>query len=383
MSAAPAQARARRAGAWRRWHRRLAWLLVVPLAWLLLTGGLLAIWQPTQPAAAPRADPQWSGALGFQRTDALAHAVSAVEQQLAVPHRLTLRPPRAADEPILLRVSGGAWQGQVLADPVTGTPYHWRPAFEDWGHLLLELHHDLLLGDSARHVLSGLGLLSAGLVLIGLVLVGLQRNTGSARSAWARWHRWLGLALAPPLLLVLVTGAWMGAKPVAGWVSAWAGTPVEPPPRPVLLPDAPRAELALLWKTAQQTLPDGRVGYLILPERPEEAVRIRFRLPNEPHPNGLSSVWLHPQTAEVLRVRPWHALDLGSRITNWAYPLHSAWLSPTLQRPLWIALSVCSLALMFTGLRPAWRRWRNRRALARRQSEAADREAEHHPQSAD
>jgi uncharacterized iron-regulated membrane protein len=162
--------------------------------------------------------------------------------------------------------------------------------------------------------------------------------------------------LALPLLLLLTTGAWMGSRPIAAWVNVWAGTPAEAPPKVQGLPQQPRLELQQAWQNARAALPEGRVGYLIRPESPAEAVRVRMRLPDEPHPNGLSSVWLHPQTGEVLRVRRWHELDLGSRITNWAYPLHSAGLVPWLQIPLWVLLGALGLTLLLTGLRPWWQR---------------------------
>lgn len=369
---------ARRAGVWRRWHRRLALLLSLPLVWLLLTGGLLAVLRPTQPPAAPEPDPQWRAALGFQRPEALAVAVQRIEQRLGPAQRLSLRPPRAADEPIVVRVSAGPWHGQVLAAPLSGEPYAWVADADDPGRLLLELHHSLALPEPwdgvVRNTLAAAGALALAALLAGLGLW-LSQPAGSRRAAPpgvpgqcrppgrddARRHQRLGLLLALPLLLLLLTGAWMGAKPVASWVSHWAGSaaPRVPPVR--LQPGQPRAPLPTLWQAAHAALPGGRVGYLILSERATEPVRVRLRMADEPHPNGLSSVWLHPQTAQVLQATSWRQLDLGSRITNWAYPLHSGWLLPRWLPPLWAAVAVGALPLLFTGLRPWWQRRRQGR----------------------
>lgn len=354
----PPQAAARRQGMWRRWHRWLGLLLALPLAWALVSGTLLALWNPTRPPDAPRPDPQWSDQQGYARPAALQQLVQHIDQRLGGTPRLTLRPPRAAHEPILVRVAAGHWRGIVLADAVSGEPYDWRPADADLGHLLLELHHSLLLGDAAGHVLSACAAAGLMLVLLGAVLALSPAGARAAglRRGDARWHRRIGLLLTLPLMLLLATGAWMGSRPLATWANALAGTPAEAAPKVQVLPQQPRVALLQAWQAAHSALPQGRVGYFIRPEPLTEALRVRMRLPDEPHPNGLSSVWLHPQTGEVLRVRRWHELDLGSRITNWAYPLHSTWWLPRLQTPLWLLLGALGLVLLLTGLRPWWRR---------------------------
>ena len=83
-------------------------------------------------------------------------------------------------------------------------------------------------------------------------------------------------------------------------------------------------------------------------------------LSDYPHPNGLSSVWLHPDSGEVLAVHRWWELDLGARGYSFIYPLHigeiggSATLAATL---------VAGLSLAGFGLSGIWLWWRRRQGV--------------------
>jgi uncharacterized iron-regulated membrane protein len=61
-----------------------------------------------------------------------------------------------------------------------------------------------------------------------------------------------------------------------------------------------------LRATAQRALPEGQLRMLQLPAAPTKPVRVRFLVPGEPHPNGVSSVWMDPRTGQVLAVRRWN-----------------------------------------------------------------------------
>jgi uncharacterized iron-regulated membrane protein len=73
---------------------------------------------------------------------------------------------------------------------------------------------------------------------------------------------------------------------------------------------------------------------------------VRLKLPDDPHPNGLTSVWLHPATAEVLKVARWSQLDAGSRLVSVVYPLHTGALGGPVHE---ILVGVTGLALATLG----------------------------------
>jgi uncharacterized iron-regulated membrane protein len=86
-------------------------------------------------------------------------------------------------------------------------------------------------------------------------------------------------------------------------------------------------------------------------------------LPDEVHPNGLSSVWLDPSTGTVLRATPWHEADAAVRGFELMYPLHIGELGGWVHSLL---ILVAGLALAFlAGSGPLL--WLSRRSARRLQ----------------
>jgi uncharacterized iron-regulated membrane protein len=110
--------------------------------------------------------------------------------------------------------------------------------------------------------------------------------------------------------------------------------------------------------TANAALPGGVVGYVGLPAKPTAPVRIRKKLDDDLHPNGLSSVWLHPLTGEVMRVDRWSDLDIGARSYTWIYPLHAGKLAGVIGV---LATALGGLLLFGFGVSGTWLWWLRRR----------------------
>ena len=108
---------------------------------------------------------------------------------------------------------------------------------------------------------------------------------------------------------------------------------------------------------ARQRVPDGMVGYVQVPARGTQPLRIRYRVPDDPHPNGLTSVWMHPGTLQVLAVNRWNELDTGTRAYSWIYPLHIGELGG---RATWLLTLLSGLALAWMGVSGTWLWWRRR-----------------------
>ena len=81
---------------------------------------------------------------------------------------------------------------------------------------------------------------------------------------------------------------------------------------------------------------------------------------DDPHPNGLTSVWVHPTFLDVLAVHRWNALDLGTRGYAWIYPLHIGDLAGRLT---WTLTLVSGLALSLMGVSGLWLWWRRRQGI--------------------
>jgi uncharacterized iron-regulated membrane protein len=154
----------------------------------------------------------------------------------------------------------------------------------------------------------------------------------------------------------------MAWRPLGGHISAALGQEVvKPPAVPKGAPAGPRLSLDEIVARGQQVFPGQPIGYVQVPAKPNRPIRMRMRLGDDPHPNGISSVWLHPVTGEVLSVRRWQELDTGNGMVAVVYPLHTGELGGPLHQVL-IAFTGLSLAVLgFSGI---WLWWR-RRAIAK------------------
>ena len=64
------------------------------------------------------------------------------------------------------------------------------------------------------------------------------------------------------------------------------------------------------------------LGTIYFPRQPEDALSLRFKLPEDDDENGQSSVDLDSYSGEVLRVDNFLKMSLGDRVLNSFTPLH-------------------------------------------------------------
>jgi uncharacterized iron-regulated membrane protein len=386
-------------------HRWLGLLLALPLLALALSGALLAAGKPldewqhrslfsvSATAVAPGED-AFIAALDAvhadlrQRYGADAGFTLRLPQQPGQSLRVFVRAPgfdgMAFYEPVVQTVPAVPVEpllGPTTTDPATAVARaHWlgqRGRSEGWWPWLFELHSEAFAGERGKALLSISATLALGLLALGGALWWPRRGGPWFGVAWRspaprRWrdvHR-VGGALALPLLLAIVlSGLYMAWQPIRAWVSQALH---EPPVKPPALPKSASASasaaaagpvlLSTLVRRAQAPWPEGRVVYVTL--RPSQPTRVRVKLPQDPHPNGLSSVWLDPRDGrELARVRV-DELDAGQRWVSWIYPLHSAQLFGPLQRGLWTLLGLALAMLVASGVW-LWSRRRGTRSARR------------------
>lgn len=344
--------------AWTRAHRWLGLALAAVLVLAGLTGSLLLLLEPADEAL---------NAHLFTVSEtgpvSLTPAVKALRAAFPDGTSFVLRPPRKLGES-LQAIVRGPWAGTVFLHPSTGEELGRRGDREGLFSFLFALHSSLLAGDTGKAVLT-LGALGYLLMLVsGLVLwwpvrwrAGFSVRTGAGltRSLFDL-HR-VGGALFGLLVGVSVaTGAYMAWHPIAQWVSQATG---QAPPRPPTVPStaAPAVPLDVAVARAQALFPDGMVGYVQVPAGDRSPLRVRLKLPDDPHPNGLTSVWLHPLSGEVLVAHRWSALDPGTRAYSFIYPLHIGTLGGT---PVLIATFAAGVLLAGYGASGMWLWWRRR-----------------------
>lgn len=313
---------------WSRLHRWLALSLGAPLAIVALLGVALTIAKPLDRLTNPQLFRAQS--IGPLADDRFEQARQTLVAEYGRDTTLTLRPPREPVDTLWVMVSG-PWNGTVYLDPQSGRELGRRGEREGLYNLLFGLHSSLLMNDGGKAALAVMALAYLVLLATGLVLwwpsdwsrawrVELRRNTPRALSDL---HRVAGSLLGLAVAVSVASGAYMAWRPLSAAVTTLAGGAVLRPPVVSAAAVTPGAVLDHGVQRAQALFAGAKVGYVQVPGSGSKPVRVRLKLPDDPHPSGLTSVWLHPASGELLRVDRWSQLDPGTRSYTWIYPLHT------------------------------------------------------------
>jgi uncharacterized iron-regulated membrane protein len=313
--------------AWLKAHRWIALSLGLPLLLSGLLGSVLVIAKPLD---------RWANAHLFHADPGISAQAPArletirrrLDREFGAHADYTFRPAREPGDTVWVYVRG-PWAGTVFFDSA-GRERGRRGEFDGAYNALFELHSALLLGDTGRALLATGAAAYLLLLVTGLALWWPKRWRGSLRMHWRLgfwraafdFHRTAGVLAAVLIAVSVASGAYMAWPPLRAGVSALAGQPAVRPPKPTAASAAEPRSLDELVATARALYPAGTVGYVQVPQA-MKAVRVRLKLPDDPHPNGLTSVWLDPASAEVLGNVHWSQLDPGNRWVSTVYPLHT------------------------------------------------------------
>jgi uncharacterized iron-regulated membrane protein len=356
-------------------HRWVALSVGWVLALVGLAGAVLVVAQPLDRWGHPDLFRSGPSASANAVTAPLEPVRQRLVSELGADTTLTFRPPREPGDTLWVLVRG-KWSGTVYLDPATGREQGRRAEDEGFVNVLFKLHSSLLLQDTGKAILACIALAYLTLLITGLVLwwprrwppsLRIQLSKGLGRGLFDL-HRTLGAVMGLVIAVSVASGAYMAWRPLNDFVTFLAGAKSLKPPtlsNVVAAPDT-APELDALVALAQARFPNDAIGYIQVPGQANRPLRVRMRLADDPHPNGLTSVWLHPRTGAVLRVDRWNELDAGARAVSVVYPLHTGvlgggWLEPV------IFLSGLTLATLgFTGIWLWWKRRRLRRGRARK-----------------
>jgi len=348
---------------WLQCHRwtalSLGWVLIVSG----LSGAVLVVARPLDHWL----HPQYFVAQGDATRGAVALETvrRALAEEFGPRAGLTFRPPREPGETLQVLVRG-AWRGTVFIDPASGREQGRRADDEGFVNTLFGLHSALWMAMRGKAVLAWAALAYLGLLATGLVLWWPRRWPPSLRIEWRAGllrglfdvHRTGGAVLGLLLAVSIATGAFMAWRPIGGWINALGGAAAAPAPT-LAGPPAAMLPLDALVGRAQAVFPDGRVGFVTLAPQANRPVRVRMRVPGEPHPHGVSVVWVDPRDGSVLSASRWTGLDPAGRLNAVIYPLHTGELGGL---PLQAAVALAGLATGALGISGVWLWWRRRRA---------------------
>lgn len=192
------------------------------------------------------------------------------------------------------------------------------------------LHTELFAGEMGEALLLGSGLLGLFLSITGMILWWPTKRSFRWRWIFPRrislhylmhYHRHTGTLAVPILLLILLTGSIMLWQKLTG--------PILSPPAVTQLPQAINsAATALpsqLFLQAHNHIPDGWPTFIRLASAGNTTVNFRYRLPDEWHPNGRTSVKIDLATGDINVSARADNVGWQHNLINQNYPLHSGY----------------------------------------------------------
>ncbi|GAB7527278.1 PepSY-associated TM helix domain-containing protein [Paraburkholderia sp. 2C] len=354
---------------WLSAHRWFALSLGWALGMMGLTGALLVIAPPLDEQLHPQLFKVVAhGATGVDRRSTLP--LEAIRTTLSAEFgkqaSLSFLPPRNADDSLSVLVRG-AWQGTVYIDPFSGAELGRRGENEGAVNFLFKLHSSLFMDDFGRSVLAIIALCYLLLLATGLILWWPRNGQSGWRIALRKGlvrslfdlHRVTGAALGVLIAVSVATGAYMAWQPLRGVVTTLSGAkPMRAPALPLASSTASGARLPLdtLVNAARAAFAQSRVYLVQVPAKADLPVHVRLHLPDDPHPNGRTWVWVDPVSGKVLAAQRWNRLDIGARAVAVVYPLHTGVLGGPVLEGVVMVNGVTLAGMAVTGLWLWWRR---------------------------
>lgn len=347
---------------WLKVHRYCALTLGWLLALVALLGALLTVAKPLDRWAHPELFT--TTAFAESSPVVLESTRRALAAEFGASASYTFRPPREPQDTLWVRVRG-PWHGTVYFDPANARELGRRAEHEGAYNLLFEVHSSLLLGETGEAVLAVMAATYLVLLFTGLVLWWPARWPPSMRirrdaNLWKTvfdLHSVGGAVLGLLIAGSVASGAYMAWPPLRPFVSGLFGEKSAAQPKlPPASADAKGLPLDALVQRAQAAFPGAMAGYVIAARDASGPVRVRLKLADDPHPNGLTSVWLNPATGETIAVHRWDELDPGHKALSVVYPLHTGELGGPLHTAVTALLGLSLAVIGGTGLMLWWKR---------------------------
>jgi uncharacterized iron-regulated membrane protein len=362
MTTSPARASRRTRTLLKTLHLWIGLSLGIALALVTLSGTVLLFEDPLFGATHPQ--------LTERPLPSLAAQGTSLDHLLHLPEGKSLRSLSLPSEELPVWEGNAKGGDRFYFDATSGELLAHRSAGSDGLLILMNWHTKLLSGEIGETILGivalgGLTLLISGTCLYWpgrrRVWTHLKPHLRPATLRWASWHRMVGFAALPLLLVMIGTGTTMAYRGAVrnGLMAAFHESR---PARPAALQAVGTAiDWPAVLAAAQHAAPAGRLSRIMLPAKPEMPVTIRVHQPGEWHPDGRSSLWLDPYNATVVGSDDARAAGRGSRISNALYPIHTAAVGGVLWHTVAAITGLMPTFLLCTGALFWWTRRRHRR----------------------
>jgi uncharacterized iron-regulated membrane protein len=237
----------------------------------------------------------------------------------------------------------------------------WGQTFTTW---LLDLHTQLLMGDTGWNIVGWCGLLLPVSVLSGLYLwwPGITRLSPvfsiRLKSGLMLFlldlHRLTGLVSAPVLFVLALTGVNLSFPGLLEGLSGSTGMAHGATGKTITSTAQPNDHPTLLEAAefiARGPFPDAEVRRVTTPDGASGVYRVNLRQKteiNRRHP--YTTVWVDRWSSQIKEVRNPAAFGLGERLITWMWPLHTGEMTGKVGRFVWFLSGQSLFFLYISGL---------------------------------
>lgn len=295
--------------------------------------------------------------------------VNAIEAKYAARgdlHLYRIYLPDTPYSPYLGQLSSTDGQGiEVFVNPYTGKIIGERSE-KTLTSIIVDLHYCLMAGETGTVIVGIAAFLMCILTITGVFLwpgwrkliAGFKiKLDAHPQRANFDIHKVAGIIFVVFLFLSGFTGfCWNFYDLTTPIIYAVTFSPK--PTEPVSKPIASKSTLGLTkqLKIADAALPGAVPKSIYFPSKPEDALRIRMKLPQENVEYGNSNVYLDQYSGDVLRVDNALKMPSGDRVLNYFIPLHYGTFGGLPTRILYVFVGLAPLILFITGFLMSWYR---------------------------
>ncbi|MEH1934498.1 MAG: PepSY-associated TM helix domain-containing protein [Nostoc sp.] len=265
---------------------------------------------------------------------------------------------------------------EVFVNPYTGKIIGERITDKTLIGMLLKLHVSLMAGQTGTVIVGIAAFLMCILTITGLVLwPGWRRLIAGFKIKLDAHpkrvnfdiHKVAGIITVVFLFFTGFTGFCWNFNDLTEPI-IYAVTFTSKLSEPVSKPIPSKSTLGLTeqLKIADAALPGAVTKSIYFPSKPEDALQIRMKLPQENEEYGNSNVYLDQYSGEVLRVDNALKMPLGDRVLNSFTPLHYGTFGGLPTRILYVFVGLTPLVLFVTGFLMWWYRYRAKPSISDR-----------------
>ncbi|MEH2405957.1 PepSY-associated TM helix domain-containing protein [Nostoc sp.] len=265
---------------------------------------------------------------------------------------------------------------EVFVNPYTGKIIGERITDKTLIGLTLNLHYSLMAGQTGTAIVGIAAFLMCVLTITGLVLwPGWRKLIAGFKIKFDAHpkrvnfdiHKVAGIITVVFLFFTGFTGfCWNFydlTEPII-YAVTFTSKPSEPVSNPI--PSKSTLKLTEQLKIADAALPGAATKSIYFPSKPEEALRINMKLPQESSYDANSNVYLDQYSGKVLRVDNALKMLLGDRFLNFFLPLHYGTFGGLPTRILYVFVGLAPLILFVTGFLMWWYRYRAKHSISDR-----------------